>query len=105
MCMYCAAGTAVEGCKEERCTLGGFEGLRFAKVGFGGVVEDEDVGWFHEFFLDARRREEDVIIFSDRGTSTCAGDLVGLEVCRWIGRVMFSPSLGCRTCGRAHRLG
>lgn len=50
--------------------------MRFAEVGFGGVVEDEDVGWFYEFFLDAGGREKDVTIFSNGGTAACAGDLV-----------------------------
>lgn len=53
MCMDCAAGAAIEGSEEERCALRGFEGLRFADIGLREIVEDEDVGWFHEFFLDA----------------------------------------------------
>lgn len=80
MCMDRAAGTAIEGCEEERCTLRRFEGLRLANVGFGRIVEDEDVGWFHEFFLNARRSEEDVVIFSYGGAAACAGNLGDLEV-------------------------
>lgn len=53
MCMDCAASTAIEGSEEEWCALRGFKSLRFADIGFCGIVEDEDVGWFHEFFLDA----------------------------------------------------
>lgn len=73
--MNCATSTTIESSEEERCTGRRFEGLRFTEVGFGGVVKDEDVGWFNEFFLDAGGRKEDVFIFSNGGTAACASDL------------------------------
>jgi hypothetical protein len=54
--------------------------LRFAEVGFCGVVKDEDVGWFYEFFLNAGGGEEDVIIFSNGGAAACAGDLLRVSI-------------------------
>lgn len=64
-----AAGAAAgEGGEEEGRALGGLVGGRRAQVGAlleGGLLvfegEDVDVGWFHEFLLDARGGEVDEI--------------------------------------------
>jgi hypothetical protein len=111
MCMNCAAGTAIKGSEEERRTLRWFECLRFTDVGFGGIVEDEDVGWFYEFFLDARGRKEDVIMLSDGGAATCSSDLIKrlyqlfVSSSRLVLVLVVLPSQGCRICGKAHRSG
>lgn len=65
-----AAGAAAgEGGEEEGRALGGLVGGRGAEIGalllVGGILvaegEDVDVGWFHEFFLDARGGEVDEV--------------------------------------------
>lgn len=65
-----AAGAAAgEGGEEEGRALGGLVGWRGAEIGalllVGGILvfegEDVDVGWLHEFFLDAGGGEVDEV--------------------------------------------
>lgn len=69
-----AARTTFERSKEQRRTRGWLQLKRLADIlaligGIlgGGKLQDEDVFRFHQLFLNARRRNEDVIIATDGG--------------------------------------
>jgi hypothetical protein len=46
-----------------------------AKILFGCEVHDEHVCWLHEFFLDARGRDVDVVAMADGGSAASTGNL------------------------------
>lgn len=82
VCVDAAACAALKGSQEERRTGGGFQVERLADVFaigrrvFGsGILKDEDVVRLDQLLLHARRSNEDVVIFADRGLVTSRGQL------------------------------
>lgn len=109
VCMNAASSAMLKSSQKQRGAVGGLQLERLANIialGRGVLggwpLDDEDVLWLDQLFLDTRRSEEDVVTLANGGLQLLLSGLMAqfrAGSCHLPLRRCQSPIPSCRSCG------